>query len=991
MHSAVMSGDRSMVEELLKRGADQSLKATKKDVQGGAELTPHELALATKFKHISVFKKRAASPSPPYTRNHNLGRADIASSNPRTGCRIADVKVSVTRQDTGRSEGSMMNEFSTFLKTNFKEFDSEHLKFPPGFTYDRRRMADVDGPTDVTGRQIGRRTEDRDREVQSRRGEEMLDDALHKAFSKRTSMMWNGFEQDTLFKIAKDCVRHDLEKARAKESSLLDVPLLPEERALQELFGINVTQLEKEVEEFVKEIFSGNQDMTEGDLDKAIDDKCKNPKKAQNRKEIRPVFEFFSQKEKTYYRDNLKRHVKKAFITNSKKGKKGTTKNITSVKPAEFGHYIIRYFMSLLVKQAEFDHILVDKDSSSLIQVEVKTYPLQGVITKEGMKEPFASANTQLGWGDSVFQNILRPNAQLGSSWTKINIMCFPHVKNRQEFRDHLEEPIEAEFLKYVLTKEELGNNQWLNDLQLGTLKAPNEEYERLLAIIIGSAYVGYNSQIFDYQKEIRKVHERIVGARSGVTILPDSLPEQFSGSDLQKKPLGHVMNIIFWSEEQMQLLEDLKCPGSLVLCGDYGGGKTSVMVSAAQRAAREGFKVFVITTTSFEEAVDTSYILDVAMKEKFEKMVWDEEVDLTVTSLMDIHKELGLPFNSSASDLITKFMEVVGHREKVKVFFDEFPVTKEDLEAVKNNEEGELTRMLKAIDEKSYQAYVSLKTTCLLDTVFAPGPKTKTMREVGANISTKDLKSYIENQTNCKVKVLSKRMRNTSKIGKAVVANMEDYALKHEGTFPVACVLEAGNSNHTVPGERPHCVVGELGGYTPCMDNITMCLWASLTQLLRLPLSGDPAQKLPAHIAILCGDNIQPREVWKRIDYLNIKPCLYDGGVKMYSYATAHHYTDSENQDHPTAQQRTDLIQWMEGPGGILVTHNRLFAGMEAPTVVLITKTLGTNETAVRSGMLRAVAKLVVISDKRDTNIKMVEKHFDVIEMEDANAMETS
>ena len=59
----------------------------------------------------------------------------------------------------------------------------------------------------------------------------------------------------------------------------------------------------------------------------------------------------------------------------------------------------------------------------------------------------------------------------------------------------------------------------------------------------------------------------------------------------------------------------------------------------------------------------------------------------------------------------------------------------------------------------------------------------------------------------------------------------------------------------------------------------------------------------------------------------------------------------------------------------------------MEAPTVVLITKTLGTNETAVRSGMLRAVAKLVVISDRRDTNIEMVQKHFDVTELPDVNA----
>jgi len=63
----------------------------------------------------------------------------------------------------------------------------------------------------------------------------------------------------------------------------------------------------------------------------------------------------------------------------------------------------------------------------------------------------------------------------------------------------------------------------------------------------------------------------------------------------------------------------------------------------------------------------------------------------------------------------------------------------------------------------------------------------------------------------------------------------------------------------------------------------------------------------------------------------------------------------------------------------------------MEAPTVVLITKTLGTNETAVRSGMLRAVAKLVVITDVRDTNLKMVEKHFEVTNLPDINDMEES
>ena len=40
---------------------------------------------------------------------------------------------------------------------------------------------------------------------------------------------------------------------------------------------------------------------------------------------------------------------------------------------------------------------------------------------------------------------------------------------------------------------------------------------------------------------------------------------------------------------------------------------------------------------------------------------------------------------------------------------------------------------------------------------------------------------------------------------------------------------------------------------------------------------------------------------------------------------------------------------------------------------------------------MLRAMAKLVVISDIKDTNVEMVEKHFDVIELPDVNDMEKS
>ena len=140
-------------------------------------------------------------------------------------------------------------------------------------------------------------------------------------------------------------------------------------------------------------------------------------------------------------------------------------------------------------------------------------------------------------------------------------------------------------------------------DLQRGSNEATTEEYERLLAIIIGSGHVSYNSQVFDYQR----VYKAVAGEAIGIGALPVPLPDQLDHKDLQKKHLGHVSNIIFWNDAQMQLLEDLKTTKSLVLCGDYGGGKTSVMVSAAQKATMRGFKVFIVTTTPFEETVEMS------------------------------------------------------------------------------------------------------------------------------------------------------------------------------------------------------------------------------------------------------------------------------------------------------------------------------------------------------------------------------------------------
>ena len=73
-----------------------------------------------------------------------------------------------------------MDEFTIFLEKFFTNFDTQHLKYPPGFKYDQNKIEDAAGPTDISqdqveGRKVGKYAEeDRARDVQGLRGEEMV-------------------------------------------------------------------------------------------------------------------------------------------------------------------------------------------------------------------------------------------------------------------------------------------------------------------------------------------------------------------------------------------------------------------------------------------------------------------------------------------------------------------------------------------------------------------------------------------------------------------------------------------------------------------------------------------------------------------------------------------------------------------------------------------------------------------------------------------------
>ena len=105
----------------------------------------------------------------------------------------------------------------------------------------------------------------------------------------------------------------------------MEVPLLPEERELQKLFGVDASKLENDVKEFVKELFSGKNKMDSAGLEKALTDKCRNPKEFNRENpgpDKRPFFEKLDGRDQKNYRENLRKHNKKAFEPGGKKRQK---------------------------------------------------------------------------------------------------------------------------------------------------------------------------------------------------------------------------------------------------------------------------------------------------------------------------------------------------------------------------------------------------------------------------------------------------------------------------------------------------------------------------------------------------------------------------------------------------------------------------------------------------------------------------------------------
>ena len=238
--------------------------------------------------------------------------------------------------------------------------------------------------------------------------------------------------------------------------------------------------------------------------------------------------------------------------------------------------------------------------------------------------------------------------------------------------------------------------------------------------------------------------------------------------------------------------------------------------------------------------------------------------------------------------------------------------------------------------------AWVVLSTSSLLD-------------DRGDAVPQERLESMVR-RSGYKPVTLQNIIRNSSKISEATAhENMNRYS-----DVDIRNSISAGSCS-TVTGTRPTCYLYE--------GSLGVVLYEVMTTCVNQYLEHNKSQQT----VILCDQDISPRQVKP---LLTGDVTLYDAGVEEFDiYNTPRHYSAD------LARQREDLVKWINN-GGVLLTHDTMFRGCEAETIVFLTKQWGGVGGQARSGPTRAVSQLCIVTSDYHIKLDEMKQNFTVIDV---------
>ena len=209
----------------------------------------------------------------------------------------------------------------------------------------------------------------------------------------------------------------------------------------------------------------------------------------------------------------------------------------------------------------------------------------------------------------------------------------------------------------------------------------------------------------------------------------------------------------------------------------------------------------------------------------------------------------------------------------------------------------------------------------------------------------------------------LNKIFRNTMNISNIVPAGQTK---KYSSVDRDETTAIDGGQCSTIVGSRPTAVL--LSG----SDQYNYKLYSDIiVKYINNNIGG--ISVTATRIAILCDKLLEPKQLMTELFTKLGGIKYYDGGVKKFDGDGIPTYDDTN------VCYTGDLESWILN-GGLLLTHDILFNGAEADTVIFVSSNWGGMTTNIRSGVTRAVSHFCLVCNVAvTTNVEKFSQSFNV------------
>ena len=450
-----------------------------------------------------------------------------------------NIPVMVKRKNAVVEQVNLLDEFKRFLDSDLPDFCSDFIKMPGNFRFNVAKLNKIEG-FPATAREIVRKQKAAGGAgldvgldkwagaAQADRAEEEAICAVEAAFRESPGLLWSGLKKEKLFNV----VRRSLGFSGNQAVQANTAQFSQQEITFYKMVGVDVTQLTQDVATLTSHLFpdpaisSLSQRDILSNLTAAL-------------RIIKPAYTQLPEEARNKYRDKMIGHVKLTFRTAPHGG---------TLARDQIQASLTRHLLAYLDRNDEYDIVLFDPSSCSMIHQEVKSWPQNGDLDSPGQWNNLKKGDLQLGKFKDLVSTVIGPTADLSATWKIIGLISLPNVPSRKDLENR---GVDVASLKYILTRAELTDPScaWKKDLQLGTQVCDPEEYKRLLAILIGSHYVSFQNQSYDRTAEleeaVRDTVARVTGPSQAVVGLGgwsgviDHAPGDAKG--LRGKYLGHI------------------------------------------------------------------------------------------------------------------------------------------------------------------------------------------------------------------------------------------------------------------------------------------------------------------------------------------------------------------------------------------------------------------------------------------------------------------